>query len=177
MIEPSMKITNSTQKDIDQIFKLYKIASDYQCSKKSVVVWPDFDRTMVTKEIQENRQFKILIDDEVACVWAITFSDEQIWEERNVDAAIYIHRIATNPNFRGYNFVGKIVAWAREFAKTNQKRYIRLDTIGDNTRLIKHYTDTGFKFLGMFKLNNVHALPPHYKEGPACLFEIDLEKK
>lgn len=172
-----MNIENSVTEDIDQIFKLYKIASDYQRSKKSVVVWPDFDRTMVTKEIQENRQFKILIDDEVACVWAITFSDEQIWEERNVDAAIYIHRIATHPAFRGHNFVGTIVAWAREFAKTHQKRYLRLDTIGNNTRLIKHYTDAGFNFLGMFKLKNVDTLPLHYKEGPACLFEIDLEKK
>ena len=172
-----MSIENSVIEDIDQIFRLYDIASAYQRSKKTVVVWPDFDRTMVTNEIQENRQFKLFMDDRVACVWAITFSDEQIWEERNVDAAIYIHRIATNPNYRGYNFVGTIVAWAREFAKTHQKRYIRLDTIGDNTRLIKHYTDAGFEFLGMFKLNNVDALPPHYKEGPACLFEIDLEKK
>jgi ribosomal protein S18 acetylase RimI-like enzyme len=172
-----MSIENSVIEDIDQIFRLYDIASAYQRSKKTVVVWPDFDRTMVTNEIQENRQFKLFMDDRVACVWAITFSDEQIWEERNVDAAIYIHRIATNPNYRGYNFVGTIVAWAREFAKTHQKRYIRLDTIGDNTRLIKHYTDAGLEFLGMFKLNNVDALPPHYKEGPACLFEIDLEKK
>ncbi len=171
-----MKVHNSTAKDIDEIFRLYGIASDFQRSKKTVVVWPDFDRIMVSYEITDNRQFKLLIDNKIACVWAITFSDEQIWGKRNADPAIYIHRIATNPDFRGHNFVGSIVAWAKSYAKTRQKRYVRLDTIGDNRGLIKHYTNAGFDFLGMFDLQNVDTLPPHYKEGPACLFEIDLNK-
>ncbi len=171
-----MTIENSTHEDIDEIFKLYKIASDYQRSKKSVVVWPEFDRAMVFSEITENRQFKLILDNPIACVWAITFSDEQIWEERNTDASVYIHRIATNPDFRGHNFVGIIVDWARVYAKEHQKRYIRLDTIGDNKGLIKHYTNSGFDFLGLFELKNVDSLPSHYKEGPASLFQIDLEK-
>ena len=171
-----MTIENSTHEDIDEIFRLYKIASEYQRSKKSVVVWPEFDSEMVFTEITENRQFKLILDNAVACIWAITFSDEQIWEERNTDASIYIHRIATNPDFRGHNFVGIIVDWARAYAKEHQKRYIRLDTIGDNKGLIKHYTHAGFDFLGLFKLKNVDSLPSHYKEGPACLFQIDLEK-
>ena len=66
--------------------------------------------------------------------------------------------------------------WARVYAKEHQKRYIRLDTIGDNKGLIKHYTNAGFDFLGLFELKNVDSLPSHYKEGPACLFQIDLEK-
>ncbi|WP_339841814.1 GNAT family N-acetyltransferase [uncultured Maribacter sp.] len=171
-----MNVYNSTTKDIDEIFKLYGIASDFQRSKKTVVVWPDFDRSMVSDEINENRQFKLLIDNKIACVWAITFSDEQIWRKRNDDSAIYIHRIATNPDFRGHNFVGSIVDWAKSYAKIQQKRYVRLDTIGENKGLIRHYTNAGFDFLGMFDLQNVDTLPPHYKEGPACLFEIDLNK-
>lgn len=169
-------IENSNQSDIDEIFKLYKIASDFQRTKKTVVVWPDFDRNMVTDEIVQKRQFKLLINNKVACVWAITFADAQIWGEKNADAAIYIHRIATNPEFRGHNFVGAIVEWAIPYAKTKQKRYVRLDTIGENTGLIRHYTNAGFQFLGMFELDNVDELPPHYKEGPACLFEIDIQE-
>lgn len=171
-----MKIKNATQKDITEIFRLYTGASDYQRSKKTVVVWPDFDHQMVAEEIAENRQFNVLINDEIACVWAITFTDEQIWEERNIDAAIYIHRIATNPKYRGHNFVSLIVDWAKEFVQPYQIRFIRLDTIGDNKRLIKHYCNAGFDFLGLFHLKNTDTLPAHYKEGPACLFQIDLEK-
>ena len=169
-----MKIINSTWVDITEIFRLYAVASEYQKTKKTVVVWPNFDHSLVETELAEKRQFKLLIKDEVACVWAITFTDEQIWEERNVDAAVYIHRIATNPKFRGQNFIKVIVEWAKEYAQSNGKQYVRLDTLGNNTRLIKHYTNAGFSFLGMFNLKNTDALPVHYQEAPVCLFEIDL---
>ncbi|MFT6370375.1 MAG: ribosomal protein S18 acetylase RimI-like enzyme [Maribacter sp.] len=170
-----MKITNSTSKDIIEIFRLYKTASDYQKAKKTVVVWPDFERILVATELEEQRQFKLVINNKIACVWAVTFSDEHIWEKRNVDASVYIHRIATNPNYRGQNFVRIIVSWARTYAKDNHKRFVRLDTLGNNTRLIEHYTNAGFEFLGLFDLQNTNTLPAHYKEAPVCLFQIDLE--
>jgi len=132
-----MQINNVTIKDIDQIYSFYRIASDYQKAKEKVIVWPDFNRNMVETEIAEHRQFKMLMNNEVVCIWAITFNDEQIWEERNRDSAIYIHRIATNPDFRGRNFVSKIVDWAKEYAKEKGIQFIRLDTLGNNTRLIK----------------------------------------
>ena len=171
-----MEIKNSTIEDIDEIFRLYKIASDYQKSKKKVVVWPTFKRALVATEIEEDRQWKMIIDGEIACVWAITFQDEQIWEEKNRDSAIYIHRIATNPNFRGNNFVAKIVAWATVYAKSKNKQYVRLDTLGNNVRLIEHYKNAGFDFLGIFDLKNTDTLPEHYHDAPVCLFEIDLKR-
>ena len=169
-----MKIENCVTKDITEIFRLYKIASEYQKSKQTVVVWPEFKKQLVETEIVENRQWKLIIDEEIACVWATAFSDEQIWEERNADAAIYIHRIATNPNFRGKNFISLIVEWAREYTKNNGKDFVRLDTLGNNTKLIEHYTNAGFHFLGMFDLKNTNGLPDHYHNIPACLFEIKL---
>ncbi|WP_272022610.1 GNAT family N-acetyltransferase [Olleya namhaensis] len=171
-----MIITNATLTDIDTIFELYKIASDYQKTKKTVVVWPDFEREMVVSEIKENRQFKLIINNTVACVWAITFKDEQIWETSKNDNAVYIHRIATNPKFRGQQFVSKIVVWAKDYAKTNAIDYIRLDTLGNNTGLIDYYKKSGFDFLGMFELKNTDGLPDHYHNQPACLFQIQLEQ-
>ncbi len=169
-----MIIANSTAADSSEIFRLYKIASEYQKAKQGVVVWPNFKQQLVKTEIEENRQWKLLIDGEIACVWATTFTDEQIWEERNADAAIYIHRIATNPNFRGKNFVLYIVDWAKAYAKTMDKDFVRLDTLGNNTKLIEHYTVAGFTFLGMFDLKNTQGLPGHYHGVPVCLFEIKL---
>jgi ribosomal protein S18 acetylase RimI-like enzyme len=169
-----MNITNSTPEDITEIFRLYKIASAYQKAMKTVIVWPNFERILVEKEVSEQGQFKLIINNEIACVWAVTFSDEQIWEKRNIDTAVYIHRIATNPKFKGQNFVGVIVDWAKEYAKSKGKQYVRLDTLGDNTRLITHYTNAGFEFLGLFDLKNTDTLPAHYKEAPVCLFQIDL---
>ncbi|WP_437438135.1 GNAT family N-acetyltransferase [Cellulophaga baltica] len=137
-------------------------------------MWPDFKRALVETEIAEKRQWKLIIDDEVACLWAITFSDAQIWEERDNSTSIYIHRIATNPKFRGNNYMNTIVTWAKTYAQSIEKRFIRLDTLGNNTKLIKHYQKAGFDFLGMFDLKNTDMLPDHYQDQPACLFEIDL---
>lgn len=169
-----MQIHNSTVKDIPEIFRLYRIASAYQRAKQTVVVWPEFEQQLVETEVAENRQWKLIMNEQIACVWATTFSDEQIWEERNADAAVYIHRIATNPNFRGNNFVSVIVDWSRQYAKDNGKDFVRLDTLGNNTRLIDLYTSAGFNFLGMFDLKNTEGLPAHYANVPACLFEIKL---
>ena len=169
-----MQIENSTIEDIDNIFRLYKMASAYQKAKQTVVVWPEFDRQLVVTEIAENRQWKLIIDGDIACVWVITFSDAQIWAVRNADAAIYIHRIASDDKFRGYNFIAIIVAWAKNYARGIGKDFVRLDTIGNNIKLIEHYTNAGFTFLGLFNLTDTSGLPAHYHNGAACLFEIKL---
>jgi ribosomal protein S18 acetylase RimI-like enzyme len=169
-----MSIKNVVPADIGEVFTLYKIAANYQKEKKTVIVWPSFDRKMVEIEIAENRQFKLLVNNAVACIWAITFSDEQIWENSKKDSALYIHRIAVNPDFRGNSYVHTIVAWAKEFAIENSIQFIRLDTLGENLGLIKHYKNAGFDFLGLFNLKDTSNLPDHYKLAPVCLFEIAL---
>jgi ribosomal protein S18 acetylase RimI-like enzyme len=166
-----MTITNSTINDIEEIFRLYQIATEYM-QGRSTVCWPTFERMMVEKEIAANHQWKMTADNKVACVWATTFSDPLIWEERNTDPAVYIHRIATSPGYRGKNLVLQIVEWAKLYAKANNKKYIRLDTVGDNKGLIKHYQHCGFTFLGLFKLQNTAGLPPHYHNASVSLFEL-----
>lgn len=169
-----MKISNCIAKDLDAIFELYAEASKFQKSKQTVVVWPEFDRSMVRTEIEDHRKWKIEVNGVIICVWAIAFEDEQIWEERNEDPAIYIHRIATHPGFRGHNYVAAIVDWARGYAKLHEKSFVRLDTVGPNPSLIDYYQKMGFEFLGCFELKNTDSLPEHYQYGPACLFQIDL---
>ncbi|MFT4611585.1 MAG: ribosomal protein S18 acetylase RimI-like enzyme [Glaciecola sp.] len=169
-----MIIQNSKAEDIDTIFDLYKIATDFQ-KKKSVVTWPDFDRALVAKEISEKRQWKIVIDNKIACVWATTENDPQIWQKRNDDPAIYIHRISTNPDFRGQGLVKDIVKWSRVFAKENNKRYVRMDTVGENMGLINHYKKCGFDFLGLSELKNTIGLPAHYHNATVSLFQMVVE--
>ena len=169
-----INIVNSTFEDIDTIFSLYQIATNYQKDRFPDNMWPEFERSLVETEITENRQWKLLVDNEISCVWAITFSDPQIWEGRDNDPAIYIHRIATNPKFRGQKFVTKIVEWSREYAISQKKLFVRMDTCGDNTVLINHYVNCGFDFLGMNKIANSKGLPSHYHDADVCLFEIKL---
>src|SRR5687768_8759892 len=129
-----MTIANCTLLDTEEIFRLYRLATEYQKTKNSVL-WPEFEKEMVLQEIEEKRQWKIIVDDAIACVFATSFNDPLIWEEKDKDPSVYIHRIATNPEHRGNNFVVTIVDWAKAYAKENKKNFIRLDTVGENRRL------------------------------------------
>ncbi len=168
-----MKTENSTVVDLAKIFELYEAATIYQ-QERYDVYWPKFDEAMVVSEILEQKQFKITIDGKTACIWAITFHDKQIWEHLENDSSVYIHRIATSSEFRGQNFVNNIATWAVEFAKQNHKTHVRMDTVGENTKLINHYKNCGFEFVGLSKLKNTQNLPAHYHEATVSLFEIKL---
>ena len=168
-----MEIINSDIEDINTIFELYDIATNFQKSK-SVVTWPEFDRELIEKEISENRQWKIIIDNKIACVWATTESDPQIWRNKNKEPAIYIHRISTHPEFRGKHLVNDIVKWSINFAKEKKKKFVRMDTVGENIGLINHYKKCGFDFLGLFKLKDTTNLPTHYHNATVSLFQLPV---
>ncbi len=168
-----MKITNSNTADIPEIFRLYGHATAFQKTKKCVQ-WPEFSLELVSNEIAENRQWKIMIGQEVACVWAVTYEDPEIWGEKDADKAMYIHRIATNPEFRGQHLVEQIVTWSKAYAHENKLDYIRMDTVGENLGLISHYKKCGFQFLGLSKLKDTKSLPAHYHNECVSLFQIKL---
>ncbi len=170
-----MTIKNSTYDDISEICRLYECARSYQ-KEKGAVLWPEFDEVLIETEILRKQHWKILLENQVACIWSTTFNDPEIWEEQNTDPSIYIHRIATSPKFRGHNLVSEIVKWVRNYAKDNDKKFIRMDTVGKNHGLIDHYQKCGFKFLGLRKLKNTQSLPLHYHNATVSLFEIQLDE-
>ena len=170
-----MMIQHCQLHDLPQILALYDAARCLQKERK-MVVWPAFDEKFIENEITEHRQWKIADSAQILCNWAITFQDKEIWENKDNNDAIYIHRICTHPDFRGNRFIDRIVEWATEYASRKGKAYLRLDTLGNNTKLIEHYTSAGFEFLGMFKLTDTSTLPKHYQDEPnCCLFEIRLQ--
>ena len=172
----TMNLIKSENSDLDEIFILYRSAADLMRDKAVVTVWPEFDREMVISELLEGRQWKGVIDGKSACVWAVGYSDPQIWGERDADPSVYIHRIATRPEFRGKGLVSKIVDWARDHAKSKNLKYIRMDTVGENHGLISHYRKHGFDFLGLSKLGDTAGLPAHYHNATVSLFQIELEQ-
>ncbi|NSL87671.1 GNAT family N-acetyltransferase [Chitinophaga solisilvae] len=168
-----MEIMNSTHEDMDAIFQLYEAGTAYmkQVARKH---WQGFDRNMVAREITEGRQWKILVDGVVACVFVTTFHDPLIWQEKDKDPAIYLHRIATHPAFRGQGMVRHIAAWAATHARKHNKQYIRMDTGSGNDKLNQYYISCGFTYLGIVATPDTPELPAHYRNGSSSLFEIKL---
>ena len=168
-----MRITNSTPDDIDIIFELYDEAVKFQ---KTVFnkQWQGFERSLVETEISEGRQWKIISEDQVVCIFAITFNDLLIWNEKDKDPAIYIHRIVTNPKFKGGAYVKEIVKWSKDYARSINKKYVRMDTWGDNKKLKEYYVSCGFEYLGETRMENTEGLPKHYEGLSLSLFEIQV---
>ena len=57
-----MVITHSKLEDIPEIFRLYKLATDFQNLKFPENQWPEFDQKLIKTEVLENRQFKLIIE-------------------------------------------------------------------------------------------------------------------
>lgn len=169
----SIQVVNSTTTDIDTIFEFYDMAVAHQ-KKVFNKHWQGFSLALVTQEVKENRQYKILVDGKVACIFAVTFNDPQIWEEKDEQPSIYIHRIVTHPDFRGFGFVNRIIDWAKDYAKANAIEYIRMDTWADNEKLLAYYTGCGFAHVGSIKIAPNSGLPKHYEGISLNLFEIKV---
>lgn len=167
-------ICNCEPDDMPHMFRLYDIAREYQ-KERSNRHWQSFDPLLIQEEIAEQRQWKILEDGAIACVFMTAYQDPHIWGEKNRDPAVYIHRIVTDPAYHGNNYTLKIVDWAKEHARASGKKYLRMDTWGDNQKLTDYYIKCGFNFLGVITPVNTDQLPKHYSCISLSLLEIEID--
>jgi len=58
----TVSITNSNIEDLSEIFKLYRLATEFQKLKLPANCWPTFKEKLIVNEINENRQFKLIIE-------------------------------------------------------------------------------------------------------------------
>lgn len=169
-----MRITECAPEDIRAIFDLYDKAVEFQ-KTKSQKHWQKFDESLIEKEISENRLWKILEGEEIACIFTIAHSDPLIWGNRaDEEPALYIHRIVTNPMFRGRGYVKTIIQWAKEYGLRLGKKFIRIDTWGDNQKLNDYYLGCGFTFIKTVTPQETNKLPKHYDGISLSLFEIRI---
>ncbi len=169
-----MQIVNAVLQDIDAIFHLYNEGRDYQKTKFDKH-WQTFDVELVEREIDEGRFWKIVEDQQIACIFTVFYKDPVIWGPDSGESAMYIHRIVTSSDFRGRGYARVITEWTKEHAKANGLRYVRMDTWGDNQKLIDYYQDCGFRLLGITTPNPTDEMPLHYRDITLSLFEIDLQ--
>ena len=172
-IHKTLTFVPAKAEDIALIFDFYASAIAHQ-KKVFNKHWQGFDQDMIALEITEQRQWKILSGETVVCIFAIDFNDAAIWLEKDNDPSIYLHRIVTHPEFRGNNYVTEIMKWATAFGSASGKRYVRLDTWGDNPKLISYYVKCGFEHVGIITPQKTAELPKHYNSISLALFEIPI---
>lgn len=172
-----MTIVQTTITDLETIRGLYEQAIQFQ-KEKSGNHWHGMNQPLVEREIAEGLHWKIVEDGIIACFFSIAFTDRLVWDERDTEPSIYLHRIITNPKYRGKGYVRHITAWAEHFGRATGKQYIRLDTHRDNRRLNQYYLECGYTYCGIKTFNppvdgssGAPGIPKHYLGQGLSLYE------
>ncbi len=153
---------------------MFDHAIEYQ-KKNGYELWPRFSEELIVNEITEKRQWKIMDGSAVTCIFSVMYNDPIIWGiEKDKDPAVYLHRIAVNPVFKGKGMMRLIKDWAIEHAKQNNKKLLRMDTWGNNENLRNYYISCGYKYIGQQYLKNTKGLPAHYGGDVLSLFELEF---
>lgn len=172
-IASEIQIINTDLNDIDITFKFFDGAIAYQ-QKNGYELWPQFERKLIETEIAEKRHWKIKDGNMIVGVFSVMYNDPIIWGERDKDPAVYLHRIAANPVCKGKGLMRIIKDWTSEHAKQHNKRYVRMDTWGNNEILRKYYIRCGFNYIGQQYLKDTEGLPGHYGGSHLSLFQNEV---
>jgi GNAT superfamily N-acetyltransferase len=146
----------------------------YQSSKR-LQLWPAYPEKTINDEIKGGLHFSVFMPDgTLAGFFSLALGDAEIWEDKEKGDAIYIHRMCVNPTCKGNRLAAWILAWAQGYAAGCGRKYVRMDTWGDNPRLINYYVACGFREAGKRQMGLVRDLSPHYQNACLALFENEV---
>lgn len=167
------KIVNTEAADLNFIYFLFQEAINFQ-KKNNFIVWKGYDKKVLKKDIENKLQYKILINEEIACVFSICYSDPYIWREMENGDAVYIHRMVVSPGHHGKKHFDKVLNWVLTDAKQKKLKFVRMDTWAENRRIIEYYKSFGFKFLENYKTPDTSDLPLQHRKLDLALLELKL---
>ena len=170
------RIENTTLSDLEIIYGLFDSSIEYQ-ERKGYPVWRGYDKSALIKDVENQNQYKIIIDSQVAIVFSVCYTDKVIWREREKGDSIYLHRIVVNPACKGQKLFGQILDWTIEHAKQRGLRFIRMDTWAHNPSLVDYYKSFGFTFIGNYTTPDSVELPSHNRNLELTLLELKLNNK
>ncbi len=171
-----IEIIRTTKEDLADIFWLFKQAMELQ-GKNGYRVWDNIDKIGLEKDIENRLQYKILKGNDILCIFSIQHNDPFIWRDRDQNDAIYLHRIVVNPKFKGQKQFEKVLNWAKQFARQNNLKFIRMDTWADNEKIIDYYKSFGFEFIENYRTTNSLELPIQNRNLNVALLEMKLSDK
>lgn len=167
------KIVNTEHSDLKMIYQLFEEAIDY-IKRNNYIGWTTYDKTYLIKDLENKLQFKIIMQDKIAAVFSICFSDALIWREMEKGDSIYLHRIVVNPEFKGQKQIDKILNWSKKYATQKGLKYIRMDTWAANPNIIEYYKSFGFTHIEDYTTPNTLDLPDQHRNLKVALLEMQL---
>lgn len=169
-----VEIINTEISDLGQVFELFEHSINYQ-EKKGYLVWRNYDKNAIIKDIEDKNQYKVVVDSKAAIVFSVRYADKVIWRGLDNGKSIYLHRIVVNPEFKGQKLFGKILDWVIDHSKQKGLKSIRLDTWAANPTIIEYYKSFGFTFIENYTTPDSEELPVHNRNLALTLLEYKLQ--
>jgi GNAT superfamily N-acetyltransferase len=138
-------IIRAQQGDLDRVLELLEEASRWLSSKGLETQWlpgPAFRQT-IKDNIDRGEVY--VVKDVKKTIGTITlqWSDKKFWGDLPPDAG-YIHKLAIT-RFRAGERLGlRLIHWAEDKARSEGKRYLRLDCLASNKTIREYYEKAGF---------------------------------
>lgn len=168
-----IQVINTTTDDLHTVIWLFEQAIKLQ-GEKGYKVWDGIDKVALQKDIELNLQYKIVSGNDILCIFSIQHNDPFIWQDKDQNDAIYIHRIVVNPNFKGQKLFQKVLDWVKHFAMQNKLKFVRMDTWADNVKIIEYYKSFGFEFIENYHTTNATELPIQNRNLNVALLQLEV---
>lgn len=146
-------IREATTSDIEDILQITKACATYMITK-NIFQWNNHypNKNAFLKDLKRNELYVFENQNNIiGCITISSFMDEEYlpisWLTPNGNS-IYIHRLATHPEYQGKGYAQKLMTFAEHYSKENKYESIRLDTFSQNKRNQEFYELRGYKRLG-----------------------------
>lgn len=140
-------------KDLQEI-KLLTEACARAMIQKGIYQWNEHYPSLqkLERDIQLQELYVLTKEDKILGIIVITpTKDEEYipidWLSKT-ENNLYIHRLATHPDYWGKGYAQKLMDFAEEVARENNYESVRLDTFSQNSRNQQFYEKRGYRRLG-----------------------------
>lgn len=167
-------IRKAGPKDLNEIKNLTEACAE-ALQKQNIFQWNENypSRKKLKNDIQRGELFVYEIENRIIVIMVLTPKMDVVYQYINwltePGNNLYVHRLATHPNYWGKGYARKMMDYAEEFAKNKKFISVRLDTFSKNLRNQKFYENRGYT-----KLGDVYF--PHKNEAPFHCYEKLISK-
>lgn len=149
------KIEKATMDEIDDIHQLIYDRCLWFLEKGvkgwNIEYYPNkYDNNYFIEQMKINKLLVAKLHNKVCGVMLLKEEDRDYWS--NDDSSYYIHHLATDINQKGIG--KKLIDYAKELCKINNKKYLRLDCYTESFFLNNYYQNLGFNKVGSGKKEN-----------------------
>jgi ribosomal protein S18 acetylase RimI-like enzyme len=168
-------IIPATLDDLPLIYTLFEEAIRFQ-KDNQYIGWNNYDKEFIKADVSQRLLFKIVNENGVLGIFCICDTDKLIWREQEKEDALYLHRVVLNRAFKGVRIFEMVLRWSVEYALTNKRKFVRMDTWADNAKLINYYKTYGFRFVENYTTADTPDLPAQHRNLNVALLELEVQK-